>query len=212
MADGYARQRGIKGWPVGAGWPKSQRQCSQVVEELDAAQATSPQEAAGKIAEVRESQRVTALKGDDSESSPRDQKEEDVEDLSYCNVWVGSTSERKSTAEPPQSKQVKEGWELMGPDAGLTVIYFPFLPNPKIEGVDPNSSDFMSTWNFIYTPEEVDKVVALARANFEQGQEQTKRAVRAVYERKKKRREEREERQSQKRWRKKILMNGDHFS
>ncbi|KAI9696790.1 MAG: hypothetical protein M1836_005152 [Candelina mexicana] len=209
VADGYARQRGFKGWPVGAGWPKPDSQHSQVVAELDTAQATSPQEASAKVAEVRDSQQAT---GKELENSVRVSKDANIEDLGFCNVWVGSTSERKSTEEPPQSKRVTEGWELMGPDAGLTVIYFPFLPNPKVEGVDPSTSDFMSTWNFIYTPEEIDKVVALARANFEQGQDQTKRAVRAVYERKKKRREELEERQSQRRWRKKILMDGDHFS
>ncbi|KAI9718606.1 MAG: hypothetical protein M1812_004057 [Candelaria pacifica] len=209
VADGYARQRGIKGWPVGAGWPKSDAPLSHLAEELDAAQATSVQQAAGKIAEVRGSQQATGTQSANSHEAPNDAN---VEGLGYCNVWVGSTAERKTATEPPQSKLVKEGWELMDADAGLTVIYFPFLPNPRIRGVDPNTSDFMSTWNFIYTPEEIDKVVALARANFEQGQEQTKRAVRAVYERKKKRREQREERQSQKRWRKKILSNGDHFS
>ena len=58
--------------------------------------------------------------------------------------------------------------------------------------MDPKTSDYLSTWNFIYTPEQVDKVVALARANFDEGSEQTKRAVRAVYERKKAKRLEKE--------------------
>ena len=50
----------------------------------------------------------------------------------------------------------------------------------------------MSTWNFIYTPEDVDNVVGLAKANFDEGKERTRRVVRAVYERKKRAREERE--------------------
>ena len=45
-------------------------------------------------------------------------------------------------------------------------------------------STFMSTWNFIYTPDEIDKVVALAKANFEEGKEQTRRTIKAVWERK----------------------------
>jgi len=57
--------------------------------------------------------------------------------------------------------------------------------------------DFMSTWNFVYTPEEVEKVVALARANYDEGREQTKRTIRAVWERKKAQRllKERQERE-----------------
>ena len=42
----------------------------------------------------------------------------------------------------------------------------------------------MSTWNMVYKPEEIDSVVALARANYSEGREQTKRTIRAVWERK----------------------------
>jgi phospholipase A2 len=56
---------------------------------------------------------------------------------------------------------------------------------PKPNSIDPDVDDFLSTWNFIYTPEQIDSVVGLARANFSQGEEQTRRVVRAVYERKK---------------------------
>ena len=82
----------------------------------------------------------------------------------------------------------------MGPDAGIAVIYFPFVANPsKVPGIDPATSDFMSTWNFIYTPDNVEKVIQLSKANFDEGKEQTRRVVRAVYERKKMMRLEREE-------------------
>lgn len=128
-----------------------------------------------------------------------DAPKEENGDLGYCSVWVGTTQERGHT-EPtttPKSKSVAEDWQLMEPDAGIAVIYFPFLSNAKVAGVDPVTSPYMSTWNFVYTPEDVDNVVALAKANFEEGREQTRRVVRAVYERKKKIREERE--QSEKR-------------
>jgi phospholipase A2 len=113
---------------------------------------------------------------------------------------------------------VKEDWQLMEPDAGIAVIYFPFLSNPKVEGVDPVTSEYMSTWNFVYAPEDIDHVVALARANFDEGRERTRRCVRAVYERKKKKREERENREKELRWRRKVRLGivgkkgeGDHF-
>ena len=81
---------------------------------------------------------------------------------------------------------------LKNPDAGIALVYFPFLANDKVPGVDPLKADFMSTWNFVYTPEEIDKVVALARANYREGTEQTKRTIRAVWERKRAQRLEKE--------------------
>jgi phospholipase A2 len=68
----------------------------------------------------------------------------------------------------------------------------------------------MSTWNFIYTPEEIDQVVFLARANFEEGKEQTKRTVRAVYERKKAKRLQKQEAERIRKWRH-LRDHGDHF-
>jgi phospholipase A2 len=106
----------------------------------------------------------------------------------------------------------------MHPNAGIAVVYFPFMKNPKVTGVDPETSDYMSTWNFVYTPEDVDSVVALARANFDEGKERTRRCVRAVYERKKKQREEAEKAERDRRYRRKVRLGivgkkgeGDHF-
>ena len=201
VADGYARQRGIKGWPVGAGWPSPDESREQTVAELEQAQASSEEDAESRIEQA---------KLDDAKTTPHD--------LSYCNVWVGTTEERSSDSEPPPSKLVEHDWELMHPDAGITVIYFPFLANPKVDGVDPRTSDFMSTWNFVYTPEQIDKVVDLAHANFDEGKEQTRRAVRAVYERKRRIRMEREAREKALRRQRKMRMGqlgkklgeGDH--
>ena len=202
VADGYAKQRGIKGWPIGAGWPKEDASKDRTQAELDSAEAASPQQAAGKLADMRESRRQQGEAERDSEA-----------ELSYCNVWVGTTLERESEDEPPQSKRVNADadWKLMDPNAGIAVIYFPFLPNPKVEGVDPNTSDFMSTWNFVYTPEDIDKVVALARANFEEGKEQTKRTIRAVYERKKAKRLEKESKLRISKLNTQLRKAGDHF-
>lgn len=180
VVDGYAKQRGIKGWPIGAGWPRAEESKAEIIDDLDKAQAKTEAEAQEKVAKAAR---------DDQE---KDKTPGKVKSLSHCNVWVGTTEERSSEGEPPPSKLVEEDFELMKPEAGITVIYFPFMANPKVEGIDPMTSDFLSTWNFVYTPQQIDQVVALARANFDEGAEQTKRAVRAVYERKKERRVERE--------------------
>jgi len=208
VVDGYARQRGIKGWPIGAGWPPADESPEQMGKDLDKAQADTEAEAQEKVAK--------AARDDEAKRGSKKKHK----DLGYCNVWVGSTEERITDKEeqPPPSKLVEDDFELMKPDAGITVIYFPFLPNKKVEGVDPMTSDYLSTWNFIYTPEQIEKVVDLARANFDAGKEQTRRAVRAVYERKKAKRLEREKAEKDDRHRKRLrngtlgrkLGEGDH--
>jgi cytosolic phospholipase A2 len=160
-------------------------------------------------------------KNTDEESKDQSRKRNngDPGDLGYCSVWVGTTEEREHTdsSTVPPSKALAEDWQLMEPDAGITVIYFPFLSNPKVENVDPVTAPYMSTWNFIYTPEDIDNVVRLARANFEEGRERTRKTIRAVYERKKKLREGREGAERRERFQRKMRLgiigkDGDHFS
>lgn len=216
VADGYAKQRGVKGWPMGAGWPKESVSKQQAVKELDMAEAKSPQEADDKIAAAKKEQGTTTGPAT-QETLDNNQKRntKTTTDLTYCNVWVGTTLARTSETEPPPSKLLapdsEDQWELLSPDAGITVIYFPLLPNPAVQGIDPNTTDFLSTWNFIYAPTDVDQVLALARANFEAGKEQTRRTVRAVYERKKRDRLRREESERIGRWEKELKMRGDPF-
>lgn len=222
VVDGYTKQRGIKGWPIGAGWPTESSKPQENVKALDEAQATSPQEAAGKLAEAREENREDKDKhetGQDVPESPTTGPTPDTSTaLGACNVWVGSKAERTSPDEPPPSKRL--AWDnpqdstfhLMSPEAGIAVVYFPLLPNPKVEGVDPDKSDYLSTWNFIYTPEQIDKVVELAKTNFAEGEDVTKRTVRAVYERKRKQRKEREEKLRRKEWKLKVRELGDSFA
>ncbi|KAH8783671.1 putative cytosolic phospholipase A2 zeta [Hyaloscypha finlandica] len=219
VADGYARQRGIKGWPVGVGWPKEKDSIEKTTGQLDEAQASTAAEADAKLEEAKADQ--TEHLRDVEENGKKvsnSQDDDDFGDLGYCTVWVGSTQERSSSTEDVPSKAVKEDWELMEPDAGIAIVYFPFLSNPKVEGVDPVTSDYMSTWNFVYTPEDIDNVIALARANFDEGRERTRKCVRAVYERKKKKREARESAEREIRWRRKVRLGivgkkgeGDHF-
>lgn len=216
VVDGYARQRGIKGWPLGAGWPPQHETPDQMAEELQAAQASTDKEASERLEQAKLEQASTDPPGKTPGKASNKKKKHS--DLGFCNVWVGSSEERISDDTPPTSKLVEEDWEVTRPDAGIAVVYFPFLANPKVDGVDPIKSDFMSTWNFIYTPEQIDKVVALARANFEEGNEQTKRTVRAVYERKKAMRLEKEKKEKTRRRQAKMrlgqmgkkLGEGDH--
>ncbi|KAI7621075.1 cytosolic phospholipase A2 zeta [Hortaea werneckii] len=177
VVDGYARQRNIKGWPMGAGWPPQSNTQHQTVLELEDAQENAPARVKRKL-------------------TPSERERQDPPDLGYCTVWAGSKEERQEYMDEPVPRQIEspdDDWHLTSPNAGIAVIYYPFMANKKVPGVDPMESDFLSTWNFVYTPDQIDKCVALARANYEEGREQTKRTIRAVWERKRALRLQREE-------------------
>jgi len=63
-----------------------------------------------------------------------------------------------------------------------------------------------------WTPEQIDNVVRLAKTNFNEGADQLKRTVRAVYERKKKQRLERRQREDERRHGKNERNLMDQFS
>jgi phospholipase A2 len=222
VADGYARQRNITGWPVGVGWPKAGEDPKKTERELDAAQADSTTEADVKLFQAQQALETgqPTDPGEQKAKAQHDQSHPEDSDLGYCTIWVGSTQERSSEP-PPPTKAIDKSthWQLMESKAGIAVVYLPFMANKKVDGVDPAKSEYMSTWNFVYTPEQIDKVVELARANYDEGKEQIRGCVRAVYERKKKIREEREEAARGERRRRLVrlgvhgkLGEGDHFS
>jgi phospholipase A2 len=198
VVEGYARQRQIKGWPMGAGWPSGDETSDQIAREIDQAEEVAkhndPPKQAGNT-------------------------------LSHCTVWVGSKTEWKTDEEPPQCKRMTahdDDSHIMSSDAGIAVIYFPLTANEKVPGVDPQKSDFLSTWNFVYTPEEIESVVSLAKANFDEGKEQTRRTIKAVWMRKRDARLEEERKAKEMRRRLRMrrgqplgtvgVGEGDHFS
>lgn len=221
VSDGYVRQRGIKGWPVGAGWPAEDASSKDIARELDDAQAVDPKDAQERVEQAQKSNNDNNAGPFSSGLTKEQQEVTKSRGLGYCTVWVGTTEERQADDEPPQSKRIEDDWELMKPDAGIAVVYFPLMANPAVPGVDPRSSEFMSTWNFVYTPEEVEKVVSLARSNFDIGKEQTKRTVKAVWQRKRSQRLEREKREREESWSRALRTlpkgkrygeHGDHFT
>ncbi|KAL2159949.1 hypothetical protein VTH06DRAFT_2082 [Thermothelomyces fergusii] len=249
VVEGYARQRNIKGWPVGIGWPKPTAAPSVAAAELEQAQARSAAEAEGKITQAKADQAAarhpeapssttptstttttTAApppaddNGQRAPGPPAGQRHgEAATELGYCTVWVGTTQERSSDHPPPPPVDDASTWRLMEPDAGITVVYLPFLANERAApGVDVATSDYLSTWNFVYTPAQVDQVIALARANYAEGRDRVRATVRAVYERKRRRREERERMAEAAEWRRLLRKgvagtvgegpHGDHFS
>lgn len=196
VAEGYALQRGIRGWPIGSGWP----------DEEEEKVSKDSQAASSKAKEVHNSLEENVMR-ETHESKPSasggtiPKEEIRPKDLGYCTIWVGSVEERTTTHPPPSSRRIDdEDFELAdGSSSGIAVVYFPLLPNPLVPGVHPDKSEFLSTWNFVYTPEQIDQVAALAKSNFQAGQDRVKALVRAMWQRKKALREERE-RQRDERW------------
>ncbi|KAL1840692.1 hypothetical protein VTJ49DRAFT_187 [Mycothermus thermophilus] len=214
VVEGYARQRNIKGWPVGAGWPKPAQSPEVTASQLEEAQAKSAAEAEDKVAEAKaghsKEDKSTKPIGEQPMKPESRRQTEAAHELGYCTVWVGSTSERASEPPPPPVDDATAWHRLTAPDAGITVVYLPLLANERVApGVDVATTDYMSTWNFVYTPEQVDELVGLARGNYAEGRERIRATVRAVYERRKKMRMERERRDGA---RKMLKRQGDHFS
>ncbi|KAL2120762.1 hypothetical protein VTJ04DRAFT_4789 [Mycothermus thermophilus] len=227
VVEGYARQRNIKGWPVGAGWPKPTESPSVTASQLEEAQAHSAAEAEDKMASAKAEQQHAPSSSSSSTGvetthpppksigekaiTPESARQTSAAaELGYCTVWVGSTSERSSEPPPPPVDDATAWPRLTAPDAGITVIYLPLLANERAApGLDVATTDFLSTWNFVYTPEQVEQVVALARGNYAEGKERIRATVRAVYERKKRLRKERE--RGDMLW-KMLKRQGDHFS
>jgi phospholipase A2 len=221
VADGYAQQRGIKGWPVGIGWPQDTESAKQVGKELEQAQAENNVDSEKRVQDAKKEQAMARRKAKEQGEEVKTKKDEsqygpgntEAGDLGYCTVWVGTTQQRSSKP-PPPSKAITEDnhWQLMEPEAGITIVYLPFLANEKVPDISPGSTDYLSTWNFIYTPEQVDKIVELAKANYQEGKAQVKATVKAVYERKKKLRLEAEQQLLLERREAALLGDSDQFS
>ncbi|ODV92452.1 hypothetical protein CANCADRAFT_86908 [Tortispora caseinolytica NRRL Y-17796] len=151
MVEGYAKRRGLKGWPISSA--NSKPLDKEKAEKMD----TDP--------ESVEKPAATAT-------------EPIYRELTPCHVY---TSKVENNSEPDSDNEEIEA-------SGITVVYFPLIPHKTVENVVPDETPFLSTWNFVYTPEEVDSVLKLAEANFAEGLQQTKDALLDAYERKKRRR------------------------
>ncbi|KAL1900024.1 hypothetical protein Cpir12675_001129 [Ceratocystis pirilliformis] len=215
VTDGYARQRKIRGWPAGIGWPKHVAP-EEAGEQIEKAGDRSPAEARSAIDKAQEQDMA---RGSNMKSSNIAKEH----GLGYCTVWVGQTSETntESNGDVPPPKAIADFTEsgVSWNTAGIAVIYLPLLANGKVPGVDPRMSDYLSTWNFVYTPEQVDSVAALAQANYSEGKQQLRACIRAVYERKKKVREDKVKAMKIEKLRRQLrkgivnkLGEGDHFS
>ncbi|CAG8479875.1 3856_t:CDS:2 [Ambispora gerdemannii] len=67
-----------------------------------------------------------------------------------------------------------------------TLIYMPFLPNEKVDkDFVPSTEKFTRFNNFVYTPDQIDLVVKLARQNWNEGEQIVKSVIKSCWEKKK---------------------------
>ncbi|KAI9881801.1 MAG: hypothetical protein M1823_006487, partial [Watsoniomyces obsoletus] len=105
VVDGYATQRGIKTWPVGTGWPKKTADPEKNVQDLTVAQASTPAQATAKVAEAKQemegkislAETTESATPDTTQSAPPDttkstlpSPQPDPDELTTCNIWVGT--------------------------------------------------------------------------------------------------------------------------
>ncbi|KAI9488610.1 acyl transferase/acyl hydrolase/lysophospholipase [Zychaea mexicana] len=102
---------------------------------------------------------------DDSETSPSLSEES----LGTCTVFASKTyDDEEEESEKP-----------------ITVVYFPLISNPNHDSTfDPQTAEFTSTWNFVYSSTQVSKLVGLAERNLTDNVDQVRQVLRQVWQRK----------------------------
>jgi phospholipase A2 len=70
------------------------------------------------------------------------------------------------------------------------MVYMPLLPNQRaVAGYDPSTAKFSGSYNLVWTPEQVQMLVDVSKANFLDGLETIKETLKEVYQKKKAKRE-----------------------
>lgn len=177
--ESYAKRRGLKAWPIGAGWP---REGERAEKDLERATADSEAEADAMV------------------ERSKDGKKGSKYALDSVNIWVGQATESSASASDDQEGEkdaahgpkahliTDEDFDAVSDSTGVLLVYLPLLPHPDLD-IDPATTECLSTWNFKYTPEECDSVKQLCEHNFWKspggdGEKRLRRAVKAMWQRK----------------------------
>lgn len=101
---------------------------------------------------------------------------EDKYPLGSCTIFDAESKEEVTTTSDEKSIRKRHP---------ITLAYFPFIVNKRFDPeFDPQEADCCSTWNFIYTPDQVDKVTGLAEANWEDNLNKIRTLLKKTWERK----------------------------
>ncbi|VUC28088.1 unnamed protein product [Clonostachys rosea] len=108
----------------------------------------------------------------------------------YAQIYDGVPTERPATVVNSYGKTVTN------PPAPIftkeaTMIYMPIIPNDgAVKDFNPSTAKFSGSYNLVWTPEQIDMLLDLSRANFAAGEDAIKTAMIEAWQRKKRKREE----------------------
>lgn len=107
----------------------------------------------------------------------------------YAQIYDGTPIERPDTVIDSYGRRVTN------PPAPVskrecTMIYMPLLPNQRaVPDFDPSTAKFSGSYNLVWTSEQVDTLIKLCIANFDDGEPIIKEALHEAWQRKKAERE-----------------------
>ncbi|KAI0764706.1 FabD/lysophospholipase-like protein [Fomes fomentarius] len=195
-AEELAAKRGLRTWPRGATWPSRVHPAGEgavASSEGPSYEASTPRSANRKLAETQES--ALAKQANKQESTEQREVPQEpgggdglahTRPLSACEVWIGSSSAAHEVS--ARLDDLDEA-ALLQRD-GIAVVYIPLMPNDRrVPDFDPFS---ISTWRREVSPDESQKLLDVAEANFEESSEKIVRLLRAVWMRKRMERRTRE--------------------
>lgn len=103
----------------------------------------------------------------------------------YAQIYDGTRTSR------PETVVDSYGETVTNPPAptvtqDCTMVYLPLLPNEHaVPGYDPSTAKFSGSYNLVWTPEQIEMIVATSVANFKAGEATVKEAIRDAWMRKK---------------------------
>ncbi|KWU45070.1 FabD/lysophospholipase-like protein, partial [Rhodotorula sp. JG-1b] len=116
--------------------------------------------------------------GDTTKPMPESQTKEPP--LGKCSVWIGSTKAEDAATCRNDHPTVED---VVRRD-GIALAYIPLSPDDEFK----NPLEVFSTWKFDYTEDETDRLIRLAKDNFNAGEQQLKTLLKGVWLRKKQQR------------------------
>lgn len=107
----------------------------------------------------------------------------------YAQIYDGVPSGRPDTVTDSYGKAGPTPPAEVYPGE-CTMIYMPLLPNQRaVADFDPSTAKFSGSYNLVWTSEQIETLVKVCRANFDDGESTIKDALRGAWQRKKAARE-----------------------
>ena len=156
---------------------------TDVIINLDASSDVQKDTYPERISQIGSRRGITFTKRDDIKPDPDTTNVDRFKGL-YAQIYDGVCAPR------PDIVVDSYGRSVTNPPAPVvhqdcTAVYLPLLPNEKaVKGFDPSTAKFSGSYNLVWTPEQVQMLVDVCRANYKDGQGVVKQALKEAWEKK----------------------------